>query len=333
MKKTTWTLLLATVVGMPSLSVAATTGTGYAVTRHVALGGAGGWDYLSLDEATHRLFIARDNRVMVVDADSGKLVDEIPGMQHAHGVALAPALKRAYVSNGRGNDVSVVDLATLKVVDTIPVSGRDPDAIIYDEASGDVLAMDGDSNEISIIDTKLGKEVATIALGSNPEFPVIDGKGKLYVNLEGSSQLAEVNLRERKVEHVWPLAPCKGPTGLAVDAVGHRLFSVCANGWMIVTNADDGKQVARLPIGKSPDAVTYDAGLHNVLASSGEGSLGVVHQIDADHYAQAMRVPTMRSARTLALDSSTHQVFMVGAATHGHGKPVTGFSLLVAAPH
>lgn len=332
MKKMTRTFLLAAAVGLSSLAAAAAAGTGYAVTRHAVLGGAGGWDYLSLDASTRQLFIARDNRVMVVDADSGKLVGEIPGMRHAHGVALVPSLRRAYVSNGSGNAVSVVDLASMKVVGDIPVSGKNPDAIIYDDASGNVLAMDGDSNEISVIDTRLGKEVATIALPGNPEFAVSDGKGGLYVNLEDTSQLAQVNLRERKLEHAWPLAPCKGPTGLAMDAVGHRLFSVCANGWMIVTNADNGQQVAKLAIGRLPDAVAYDATLHNVLAASGEGSLGVIHQIDADHYAPALRVPTMRSARTLALDPSTHQVFMVGAATHGRGHPVAGFSLLVAGP-
>lgn len=333
MKKLSWTLLFAAAAGLPSLAIAGTAGPAYAITRHYALGGAGGWDYVSFDAATRQLFIARDNRVMVVGADDGKLVTEIGGMQHAHGVALVPSLHRAYVSNGHGNDLSVVDLATLKVVGNIPVSGKDPDAIVYDTDSGNVLAMDGDSNEISVIDVKLGKEIATIPLGSNPEFPVSDGAGKLYVNLEDSSQLAEVDLRSRKVLHVWPLAPCHGPTGLAMDATGHRLFSVCANGWMIVTNADNGQQVAKLPIDKGPDAVVYDTALHDVLTTSGEGSLAVIHQADADHYAQAVKVPTMRSARTLALDPSTHEVFTVGAATYGRGKPVTGFSLLVAGPH
>ncbi|ODU74655.1 MAG: hypothetical protein BGP10_04995 [Rhodanobacter sp. 68-29] len=332
MKKACWMLFAAAVV-LPPLATAGTAQPAYAVTQHYALGGAGKWDYLSFDPAAHRLFIARDDRVMVVDAGGGKLVAEIGGMRHAHGVAFIPRLHRAYVSNGDGNDISVVDLATLKVVGSIPVSGRDPDAIIYDAGSGDVLAMDGDSNEVSVIDPKSAREIATIALASNPEFPVIDGSGRLYVNLEGSSQLAQIDLHDRKVVHVWPLGPCKGPTGLAMDEAAHRLFSVCANGWMIVTNADDGKQVARLPIGRSPDAVVYDAAWHNVIASSGEGSLGVIHQIDADHYAPAVKVPTMPSARTLALDPVSHEVFTVGAATYGRGKTVTGFSLLVAKPH
>ena len=325
MKTSAWAVLLA--AALSPLCAAAVSVGGHAVVAHHALGGRGGWDYLTFDAAGDRLFIARDDRVMVVAADSGKLLTEIPGMQHAHGVALLPASRRAYVSNGRGNDVSVVDLRTLKVIGRIPVSGKNPDAIIFDPASGDVLAMNGDSNSISLIDPQSNRELGLIPLSGNPEFAASDGRGNVYVNLEDKGALAHVDIKTRKVLDVWPLAPCEGPTGLALDAAHARLFSVCANGWMIVTDAHDGRQVARLQIGKHPDAVAWDAQRHDALSSSGEGVLNVIHQDDADHYSVQHDVPTLKSARTLALDPASHRVFLVGAESP-RGAPVKGFQLL-----
>ena len=330
MKTSAWTVLFA--AALSSVSAAAAPAGAHAVVAHHALGGSGGWDYLTFDGAGRRLFIARDNRVMVVAADSGKLLSEIPGMQHAHGVALLPARERAYVSNGRGNDVSVVDLRTLKVIKRIAVSGKNPDAIIVDSASGDVLAMNGDSNSISVIDPQSNKELGTIGLTGNPEFAASDGRGNVYVNLEDKGALAHVDIKTRKVLDVWPLAPCEGPTGLALDAAHARLFSVCANGWMIVTDARDGHQVARLRIGTHPDAVAWDAQRRDVYSSSGEGVLDVIHQDDADHYSLQQAVPTLKSARTLALDPASHRVFLVGAESP-RGAPVTGFQLLTVDWH
>ncbi len=306
----------------------------YAVTRHVDLGGPGGWDYLSLDGAAHRLYIARDDRVMVVDAANDKLVGEVPGMKHAHGVALSPATHQAFVSNGRGDDVSVVDTQTLKVTGRIAVSGKNPDAILIDSASGHLLTMNGRTNNISVIDAHAGKEMSTIAVPGRPEFAVADGKGTLYLNLEDKNQLARVDLKAGKVTAVWPLAPCEGPTGLALDAAHGRLFSACDNGWVIVTDAGDGHQVAKIEVGKGPDAVIYDAERHVVLSSGGdEGQLSVVGQDDADHYHLLANVPTQKSARTMALDPGTHEVYLVAATSAGKGKPVEGFTLLVASPH
>ncbi|MFK2874585.1 YncE family protein [Dyella lipolytica] len=301
----------------------------YKVTQQYALGGVGGWDYLTLHVPAHQLFIARDNRVMVVDTTSGKLVQEIPGMQHAHGVALVPDLHRAYVSNGHGNDISVVDLDTLKVTGKIAVSGKDPDAIIYDRASEHVLAMNGDSNSISVIDPTSAKEITTIALAGNPEFAAGDGAGNVYVNLEDKGELAHIDSHANTVRDTWSLAPCEGPTGLALDSAHKRLFSVCANGWLIVTDATDGHQVAKVAVNKEPDAVAYDPQTQTIFSPSREGVLNVIHQDDADHYTAVATVPTMKSARTLALDPTTHTLYLVGAKTAERGKPVNGFTLLV----
>ncbi|GAA0703688.1 YncE family protein [Dyella marensis] len=324
-------LLLAATV-LPAL--AAPSEAPYAVAARHALGGPGGWDYLSLDAAAHRLYIARDDRVMVMDTASGKLAGEVAGMQHAHGVALSPSTHEAFVSSGRGDEVTVFDTQTLKVTRHIAVSGKNPDAILFDGASGHLLTMNGRSNNLSVIDAQAGKELSTVALPGRPEFAVADGNGLLYLNLEDKNALARVDLKAGKVTAVWAMAPCDGPTGLALDAAHGRLFSVCDNGWLIVTDAHDGHQVAKVEMGKGPDAVIYDAARHTVLGSAGEdGVLSVVAQDDADHYRLLGNLPTQKSARTMVLDPSTHEVYLAAAAASGKGKPVEGFQVLVAAPH
>lgn len=328
MKKLAWILITTGLLSTCAWGAGQATGS-YKVTQRYALGGTDGWDYLTLDASTHHLFIARNNRVMVVDASNGKLLQEIPGMQHVHGVALVKHLHRGYVSDGHGNDVSVFDLNTLKRIGTIPVSGKDPDAIIYDPATRHVLTMNGDSNNISVIDPVQGKEVSTIALDGGPEFAGSDGSGDVYVNIEDKAELSRIDMKTGKVANTWSLAPCEGPTGLAVDAAHKRVFSVCANGWMIVTDGTDGHQVAKIAIDKHPDAARYDASLHEVFSSSREGVLNVVRQDSPDSYAKLQDVPTMKSARTMALDSATDQIFLVGATVAERGKPINGFTLLV----
>jgi len=323
-------MLLALALTVPAMAAAPE--MPYAVTQHYELGGAGGWDYLSLDAASHRLFIARDDRVMVMDASSGKLVGEVSGMQHAHGVALLPSKHQAFVSNGHGDNVSVVDTDALKITGHIAISGKDPDAIVFDDATGHLLTMNGHSGNISVIDAQAGKELATINVPGRPEFGVSDGAGQLFLNLEDKNQLARVDLNAKKVLNVWSLGPCDGPTGLAFDKANHRLFSVCANGWLIVTDANDGHQVAKLSISKDPDAVVFDAQRKVILSSGGEGKLSVVAQDDADHYRVVGNLPTQPSARTLALDPQTHTVYLAAAGKAAKGKPVEGFGVLVVAP-
>ena len=327
------TLLLLLTIGPVAVSAAeppaAMPAATYAVQQRHLLGGGGGWDYLSLDPATHRLFIARNDRVMVVDIGSGKLITEIPGMNHAHGVALALAQHRGYVSNGQGNSVSVIDLDSLKTVGNIPVSGLNPDAIVFDPASGHVLTMNGHSHSASVIDPAAGKEVATIDLPGRPEFAVSDGHGHVFVNLEDKGELAQLDTKTDKVLHVWSLAPCDSPSGLTYDAVSARLFSVCDNNLMIVTDAVDGRQVARVAIGKGPDAAAFDPQARLAYSSNHDGTLTIVHQDDADHYSVLANVVTQQGARTLALDPTTHLAYLVAADPAPHGAPVNGFTLLV----
>lgn len=326
MKLPVWMLLLA--VGSAIASPPAPAAS-YAVQQRHVLGGSGGWDYLSIDAASHHLFIARDDRVMVVDTRNGKLLGDIPGMSHAHGIALVPGSGRGYVSNGQGNSVSVINLVTLKVIGSIPVSGRNPDAILYDPASGHILTMNGHSDTVSVIDPVAGREVATINLPGRPEFAVSDGHGQVFVNLADRNQLARLDSRKDELQAVWSLAPCDAPSGLAYDGVNQRLFSVCDNRLMIVTDARNGHQVARVRIGKGPDAAVFDPQMRLVYSSNRDGTLTLVHEDDANHYAVLANVVTRRGARTMALDPTTHRVWLVTADPAPRGAPVTGFTALV----
>lgn len=333
MKHFSWALAFFGLLGPVAVAAAAAPpASSYHVAKTYPLGGTGGWDYLTFDNAADRLFIARDNRVMVVDTRTGKIVQEIPDIKHAHGVALVPALHRAYITNGQGDDVSVIDLHNLATIGHITVDGKNPDAVIYDKASGHVLAMNGDSNSISVIDPKLDKELTTIPLVGNPEFAASDSNGNVYVNLEDKGELAHIDTRTNTVLSNWPLAPCEGPTGLALDRAHQRIFSVCANGWLIVTDATNGHQVAKIAVGKGPDAVAYDAATGLIFSPSRTGVLNIIHQVDADHYQAPSSVPTMKSVRTLALDEVHHTVYLVGAKVAERDKPVSGFTLFVVKP-
>jgi YVTN family beta-propeller protein len=283
--------------------------------RHT-LGGEGGWDFLTFDEVARRVFVTRGEHVMVVDADKGTLLGDIRPVKHAHGVALVPALKRGYVSNGHGDSVTVFDLDTLKIVGEIPVTGKDPDAILFDPASRHVFVFNGHSNSVTVVDPATSKVVATMNAPGRPEFAVSDGAGHIYFNLEDKSRIVMADAMKAKVVHDWPLGNCQAPTGLAIDVAHARLFSACANNQMVVLDAHDGHLVTTVTIGKGPDATAYDVDTATIYSSNGDGTLTVVHQDDADHYRVVANVATPPRSKTLALDPKTHRVYL-GAAEFG----------------
>jgi DNA-binding beta-propeller fold protein YncE len=286
----------------------------YAVTQRFKLGGAGGWDCLSVDGATHRLYIARSDRVMVVDTETGKLIDTIPSMDGAHGIALVPALRRGFVSNGRAGSVTAFDLVSEKPVREIPVQGKNPDALIFDHATGHLFVFNGGSHDASVIDPNSGKTLATIALPGAPEFAVSNEHGAVFVNIEDTAQLVRINATQMKVAATWKLQDCEEPTGLALDPQHHRLFSACHNERMSVTDARNGTHVASVPIGKGPDGAVFDAARQLVFSTNGgDGTLTIVHVDDADHFHVVANVPTQASARTLALDPRSHRIYTVAA--------------------
>ncbi len=291
----------------------------FKVTDRVKLGGEGFWDYLTYDQNSQRLFITRGSQVMVVDTKTLKVTGDIPDLSAIHGVALAPELNRGFVSNGGDNTVTVFDLKTLKKLDSVKVGER-PDAILYDPFSKRVFTFNARSQDSTAVDGATGKVVGTIALGGKPEFPATDGKGKLYVNIEDKSQIAEVDVSKLSVLNTWSIAPCEEPSALAFDVEHHRLFSGCHNKMMAVVNSDSGKVVTTVPIGEGVDAGRFNPKTQQVFMSCGEGVLTIIHEDSPDRYTVTQNLPTVRGARTMALDKENDIAYLVTAQRED--KPV-----------
>jgi DNA-binding beta-propeller fold protein YncE len=249
---------------------------------------------------------------MVLDADSGKLLGEISDTPGVHGIALTPELGRGFTSNGRGNNVTIFDLASLKVLGTVE-TGKNPDAIVYDPATQRVFTFNGGSHDSTAIDAAKGAVVGTIALGGRPEFAVADGKGAIFANLEDKSEIVAIDSRKLTLTARWLLAPCEEPTGLAIDREHRRLFAGCNNKLMAVVDADGGRLLATLPIGRGVDATAFDPETALAFSSNGEGTLTVVHEESPEKFTVVENVPTQRGARTMALDPKTHRIFLVTA--------------------
>ena len=290
----------------------AAAGPGYHVIATYKLGGDSGWDYLTVDAAARRLYISRATHVMVVDADSGKSVGDIADTPGVHGIALAPELGRGFVSNGREGTVSIFDPKTLATSSKVKV-GDNPDAILYDSATKRVFAFNGRSQDATALDAAKGTVLGTIKLGGKPEFAASDGKGEIFVNIEDKSELLAIDPNKLEVKTRWPLAPCTEPSGLALDRKNRRLFVGCDNKMMAVVNADNGKVITTLPIGEGVDATWFDDETNLAFASCGEGVLTVVREESSDKFSVAENVPTQQGARTMALDSKTHNVWVVTA--------------------
>lgn len=294
------------------LAVLSSTAPFYHVTKSIALGGEGRWDYLVLDAAGHRLFIARETRVMVVDPDNGKILGEIPGLNGAHGVAFASETGHGFATSGRDGTVTMFDLETLKVLGQTPAA-PDADAILYDPASKHIFTFNGDSRSSTVIDPASGKRIGTIDLGAGPEFAVTAGDGKLYVNLEDKGAVAEIDATAMKVTRQWSIAPCELPTGLAIDRAHHRLFSGCRNKVMAISDATAGKLVTTVPIGVGVDGCAFDPGTQLAFASNGDGTLTVVQEDTPARFHVVANVGTRRGARTMTLEEKTHRIFTVTA--------------------
>jgi YVTN family beta-propeller protein len=295
-------------------SVGAKSPTQYVIKQKFTLGGDGGWDYLTYDPQGKRLFISRATRVQVVDPEKGTLITEIPDTAGVHGIALAQDAGKGFTSNGRENTVTVFDLKTLKETAKIKLDGgENPDAIIYDGASKRVFAFNGRSKNASVIDASNNTVVATIPLDGKPEFAAADGKGMVYVNIEDKNEIQSIDARNAKVVGSWPLTGCEEPSGLAMDAKHRRLFAGCGNEVMAVVNADSGKVVATLPIGKGVDANGFDPGTELAFSSNGDGTLTVVHQDAPDKFTVVQNAATQKGARTMALNPESHDVYLVTA--------------------
>jgi DNA-binding beta-propeller fold protein YncE len=283
----------------------------YHVVKTIPIGGNGRWDYCLVDRAARRLYVSHGTHVVVLDADSGAVVGDIPNTSGVHGIALATDLGRGFITAGRANTIIIFDLKTLKTLDTVKSGGINPDAVYYDAGSKRVFAFNGRSANAIAVNASDGKVAGLIPVGGRPEFAAGDDQGHVFVNIEDKSQLLEIDAQKLSVLHRWPLAGCKEPSGLAFDQKNRRLFSVCGNKKMMVVNADTGKVVATPAIGEDPDAAGFDPDTQLVFSSNGEsGDLTVIHEDSPDNYTVVDTVPTRKYARTMAIDLKTHNIFL-----------------------
>jgi YVTN family beta-propeller protein len=283
----------------------------FRIQRRIAIGGQGGWDLLAVDAPRHRLYLSHGTRVEVVDLDSNRVVDSLTNTPGVHGVAIVPELGCGFTSNGRDSSVTVFSLDSLTVRARISIPARNPDVILYDSFSGRVFTMNGGSASTTAIDAKTLAVVATVPLGGRPEFAVVDGAGRMYVNLEDSSAVVELDTRSLAPLARWPLAPGEEPTGLALDRAHHRLFSACANQKLIVLDATNGRHVTELPIGKGVDGAAFDQRRALIFTSNGaDSSLSVFHEESPDRIVALETATTERGARTLALDEASGLLYL-----------------------
>lgn len=315
----------------PVALVAQTAAVPYHVVKRIATGGDGGWDYLTVDTTLHRLFVSRGTHVMVVDLDRDSVMGDVPNTNGVHGIAVAPELGRAFTSNGRDSSVTIFDPRTLATIGTVKVTGRNPDAILYEPTTRRIFTFNGGSANATAIDAATGAVVGTVPLGGKPETAVADGKGRVLVNIEDRSEIVAFDARSLAVQATWPLAPCEEPSGLAIDRAHARLFAGCGNRLMAVVDANTGHVVTTLPIGDGVDANGFDPATQLAFASTGrDGMLTVVHEDSPNQFTVVANVPTQRGARTMALDERTHAVYTVTAqfgpapaptAEHPHPRP------------
>ena len=256
--------------------------SGYKITRKVHVGGEGGWDYLAVDAAARRLYVTHGGSVLVFDADTVTRVGEIANTAGVHGVAIAPELRRGFTSNGKAGTVTIFDLKTLIRIADVKVSGENPDAILYDPATQRVFVFNGRSANATVLDAATGKIEATLPLGGKPEFATTDLSGRVYVNIEDTSELVVLDSKHPAVLQRWPLAPCEEPSGMAIDRKSKRLFIGCGNRMMAIVDATTGKLVTTVPIGDGVDANAFDPGTNLAFSSNGEGTLTVVSEESAD---------------------------------------------------
>jgi len=300
-------------VGLGLANVSQTAPGGYHLLKKIVVGGEGGWDYLALEGSSRLLYLSHGNAFEIVNVDTGAKLAPIVNLKGVHGVAFAQGKGRGYISNGRGNSVTVFDLKTRQVIEEVSVApAQNPDSVMYDAFSDRVFTFNGRTANATAIDATTHKVVGTVDIGGKPEFAQTDGKGLIFVNNEDKSEIVAFDAKTLEVKKRWLIAPGEGPSGLAIDLKNKRLFSVCDK-VMVVSDFENGKVVTTVPIGSGPDAVRYDAGTGLVFASNGEGTLSVIRQESADKYVVLQTVPTARGARTMELDPQTHNVFVMTA--------------------
>ncbi len=286
----------------------------YGLAKVVQLPGDSGWDYLAFEQGGHRLFVAHGTRVDVIDTKRLTRIGEIADTPGVHGIALAPELRRGFISAGAAGTIIEFDLQSFARLKEIKSTGANPDAIIYDRATQRVFAFNGRGRNATVLDARSAEVIGTIELNAKPEFAAADGKGHVYVNLQDTNSLAVIDSRSLALLSVWPLTGCEDPSGLALNVAAGHVYSVCGNRVMVVTEGASGRILGTAPIGAGVDAAAYDPGANLAFASCGEGVLIAVTQTATGVPQVAQSVPTQPGARTMALDERTHRIYLVTAS-------------------
>ncbi|MGZ3753124.1 MAG: YncE family protein [Mucilaginibacter sp.] len=307
MKKYLLQITLIAVLGLNN--VFAQNKPGYHIVDDFHIKSGGGWDYITVDSASDKLYVSHGLQVNVLNKTTGDSLGVISATKDVHGIALVHALGKGYISNGSSNSVLVFDLQTNKVLAHVP-TGKFSDGIFYDDFSKKVISCNGMSKNMTVIDPVTDEVVATIQLSGWPETATSDGAGKIYVNNAEKSEIDVIDAQTFKIVHKWPIAPAKGPSGLTIDRSTMRLFAGCENKLLAVINARTGKVISTLPIGDGCDAVGFDHKLKTVFSSNGEGTLTVIKEISANKFVVAEKVVTKKGARTMAVDQTTHKLYL-----------------------
>lgn len=295
------------------LAFAAFGAEGYKVLSKIKVGGTGGWDYLAVDPATQRLFASHGGIVEVVDIKAGKPIGQITQLHGVHGIAVASDVGKGFISNGQSNSVTIFDLKTLQKTGEPAVGGQNPDAICYEPKTQRIFTMNGRSNDSTAINAKNNEIIATFPIGEKPENCAMDGAGKLYVNIENSSEIVEIDAAKPGVSRRASLAPCEGPSGLAIDVKNKKLFSVCSNKMMAVTDIATMKVIATPAVGAGTDGAGFDAASGLAFSSNGgDGTMTIVKLVNG-RYQAVDTVTTERGARTMTVDQTTHRLYMLAA--------------------
>lgn len=311
------------IVALICIGISLSAQSNYKIVNKINLGGEGFWDYIAVDEANGKIYTSHSDKVHVVDISTGKQTGVISDTKGVHGIAIAPELNKGFTSNGGDATITVFSLSTLEKLANIPGTGQNPDAILYDSFSKRVFTGNGRSASFTVIDAVNNKVAGTVQLEGKPEAIVTDGKGKIYVNIEDKSLIEVINATTLEVIDRWPISPGEEPSGLALDNQTHRLFSVCGNELMIVVDAETGKVITSLPIGRGCDGAAFDPLYKRAYASNGEGTMTVVQEKDANSFEVLETVPTARSARTIALDKTSHHIYLP-AAEYEENPPAEG---------
>lgn len=306
-----------------ALTLFAQSSGGYHIVQTYELGGDGAWDYVVPQPSQHRVFVARTNRVMVIDEDTGKLLGEVMGINGAHGTAIAESSGHGFATSGNDQSVVMFDAKTFKELARIPAA-EDADAVIYDPVSNRVFTFNGDAHSSTVIDPVAGKRITNLDLGGKPEYGVTAGNGKVYANLTDISEVVEIDAKTATVSRRWPTAPCKQPVSMAIDTAHHRLFSGCRSGVLAVSDYESGKTITTLPIGMGVDGAGYDPASGNVFATNADGTMTVIHQDSPDSYKVVENVTTPTGSRNMGLDPTTHKIYVAAATFAASAAPAAG---------